>query len=203
MERTKLGRRELNKLLTRERLVVAARELFEESGTFTTVEEIAERAEVSRATFFNYFPSKDDLFAALYAVLFAQLTDVISQLLERDLSTPARIQAVFTDFAGHAVGDSRYLLTFTAELERAATTEQSLTRHEALVEQFRRILEAADVTEVRGDYPRDFLARMVAGVYVGAMRTGWGEQEVAAWTRGFELAGRFAGESVCVPLSRP
>ena len=48
---------------SREMLQDAAFELFlENSYAGTTVEEIAQRAGVSRNTFFNYFPTKSDVF---------------------------------------------------------------------------------------------------------------------------------------------
>lgn len=54
--------RERNRQRTHERIVKAAAELFHEYGyDGTTMDEIAERAEVSRATLFNYFPTKDSL----------------------------------------------------------------------------------------------------------------------------------------------
>lgn len=49
----------------RERLVVAAVDLFTEQGyDATTVAQIAERAGVTRSTFFRYFPDKRDLLVA-------------------------------------------------------------------------------------------------------------------------------------------
>lgn len=55
------GLRERKKRLTRTALHRAALELADELGLeAVTVEAIAERAEVSARTFFNYYPSKDD-----------------------------------------------------------------------------------------------------------------------------------------------
>src|SRR5690625_2861434 len=59
------GRRELNKARTRQALVDATRELAREQGlTQVTVEDITERAGVSRRTFFNYFPNIEAVVAA-------------------------------------------------------------------------------------------------------------------------------------------
>ncbi|MFF8771826.1 TetR/AcrR family transcriptional regulator [Kitasatospora sp. NPDC015120] len=61
-EAAPLGRRERNKLRVRERLYTAALTLFTEQGyDETSIDEIAERADVARGTFFNYFQRKEDL----------------------------------------------------------------------------------------------------------------------------------------------
>jgi AcrR family transcriptional regulator len=57
-----LSRRERKKLETRQALLEAALALFREKGyRATTVEEITERADVAKGTFFNYFASKEAL----------------------------------------------------------------------------------------------------------------------------------------------
>lgn len=192
-----LGRRELNKLQTREALLTAARDAFVENGTFTTVEAIADRAMVSRATFFNYFPSKDELLGALYEELIARMEQAVDELLARDLSTGERIAEVFGDFARRASGPSTFLLAFTAELDRAATLEQVRERGEQLRALMARIVQAGSAAgDVRADYPVDFLAQMVAGMYLAAMQHGWAARGTRGIAEEFDSAGRFAAESI-------
>ena len=54
--------RERNKQRVTQRIIAAAMELFKTRGCQqTTMDDIADKAEISRGTLFNYFPSKDAL----------------------------------------------------------------------------------------------------------------------------------------------
>ena len=72
-----LGRRERRKRATRQALLDAALGLFGERGVYVTrIEDVTDRADVSKGAFYNYFDSK----AALLAALVTQTAD----LLERE-----------------------------------------------------------------------------------------------------------------------
>lgn len=61
-DHSRLGLRERKKIKTREAIREAAYALIEEQGyEATTVEQIADRAEVSPSTVFRYFPAKEDI----------------------------------------------------------------------------------------------------------------------------------------------
>src|SRR3982751_3151799 len=67
----------------RERLVAAAVDLFVEQGyDETTVAQIAERAGITRSTFFRYFPDKRDVLAAGQETLSELLRDGIASAPE-------------------------------------------------------------------------------------------------------------------------
>jgi TetR/AcrR family transcriptional regulator, cholesterol catabolism regulator len=70
------GRRERNKLQVYRRIREAAVVLFRRQGyEATTVEQIAERADVAKGTVFNYFPRKEALLEALAADAHVRLLD--------------------------------------------------------------------------------------------------------------------------------
>ncbi|PRX96350.1 TetR/AcrR family transcriptional regulator [Allonocardiopsis opalescens] len=76
---TESGLRERKKRETRRAIVAAALRLFEAKGyEATTVPEIAAAAGVSRATFFNYFPSKEDVVFADRALRVELLADALA-----------------------------------------------------------------------------------------------------------------------------
>lgn len=70
----------MNAIMTnRERLLLAARELFLEQGYDTSVDAIIGRAAVARQTFYNHFKNKDSLFAE---VIRALCLDIVAPLTE-------------------------------------------------------------------------------------------------------------------------
>ena len=77
------NRRERRIIETRRAIVESARELFERNGyTETTVDQIAEAADVAPRTFFRYFPTKEML-------LFADFDEVRASMLDRLEASPA------------------------------------------------------------------------------------------------------------------
>jgi AcrR family transcriptional regulator len=75
---TAAPRRERKKQEARRRIYEAAFALFLEKGyDATTVEEIAERADVAKGTVFNYFPRKTTFLAALAAHWTGQIEDAL------------------------------------------------------------------------------------------------------------------------------
>src|SRR6267378_2883002 len=76
--------RERKKLRTRRALADAALRLFTEKGfDATTLEDVAEEAEVSKSTFFRFFPAKEAAAIEAEAELW---TAYLTALAERELS---------------------------------------------------------------------------------------------------------------------
>jgi AcrR family transcriptional regulator len=72
------GLRERKRRETRDRITQAAMALFLEQGfDATTVDEIATDANVSKRSFFDYFPTKEDVVAAWQDAFSATLTDAV------------------------------------------------------------------------------------------------------------------------------
>ena len=84
----------MNMIMTnRERLLLAARELFLEQGYDASVDAIISRAEVARQTFYNHFKSKESLFAEVVLDCFL---DVLAPLNEH----PDDLRQSLVNFAG-------------------------------------------------------------------------------------------------------
>jgi AcrR family transcriptional regulator len=75
-----IGLRERKKQRTRETIAGAARELFARQGYHpTTLQEIAEAAEVSTRTIFAYFPSKEDILFSDFPLMKAGLAEALAE----------------------------------------------------------------------------------------------------------------------------
>jgi len=158
------GLRERKKAKTRAAIRAAAMRLFEEQGwAATTVEQIAEAAEVSPSTFFRYFPTKEDvvltddydpaMIAALHAqpaglhpvdAVIAALGEVFGNLTPEAIDAEARRQRLFQsvpELRARALQQTAEVVTMLGE---------ALARRAGLP-------------------PDDFSARVLAGSIVGAM----------------------------------
>jgi AcrR family transcriptional regulator len=100
-----LGLRERKRARTAEQIEEAALELFRAKGyNATTVEDIAESVQISRATVFRYFPAKEDILFARDESDREHLAEVATGHRTAD-SFEAAVRGSVADFARHLVAD--------------------------------------------------------------------------------------------------
>src|ERR1035441_1326919 len=94
-----ISRRERKKLTTKTQLLDAARVLFaEKTVAKTTIEEITEAADVSRATFFNYFQSKNAILQELWVEQISSFGQSIERQIALPITTLDRLRNIFGEF---------------------------------------------------------------------------------------------------------
>jgi AcrR family transcriptional regulator len=158
------GLRERKKARTRASIREHALRLFREEGyQRTTVEKIAEAAEVSPSTFFRYFPTKEDV------VLQDDMDVRLLEALERqppELGAVAAVRAAARQmFASYTAADMEVLRETTA-----LTLTVPEIRARALDEFARTIGAVAEALAKRADRPADDLAvRTAAGAIIGVI----------------------------------
>jgi AcrR family transcriptional regulator len=158
------GLRERKKARTRAAIREHALRLFREQGyDATTVEQIAEAADVSPSTFFRYFPTKEDV------VLLDEL-DVLAigafEAQPADLSPIAAFRAAARDAFASLGADELARLRETAEL----TLTVPELRARAMDEFGRTIGVIAEAVARRsGRDQDDFAVRILAGAIVGVI----------------------------------
>lgn len=157
------GLRERKKARTRADLQRQALRLFCARGySATTVEEIAAAAEVSRSTFFRYFPTKEDV------VLFDDVDPLMAAAFAAQAPgtplLPALRAALRTAFA-QLSPEKRELEEVRMELARTVPELQTALRerNQLTVEQI-----ADQVALGTGRHPSDLDVQLFAGVLLGA-----------------------------------
>jgi AcrR family transcriptional regulator len=106
----------------RERLVLAAVDLFTEQGyDATTVAQIAERAGVTKSTFFRHFPDKRELLVAGQQTLSQLLTEGITEAAEA--ATPLEAVAAGLERASSTMGPMNRELAPRVKAAVAANVE--------------------------------------------------------------------------------
>jgi AcrR family transcriptional regulator len=163
-EKPRLGLRERKKAKTRAAIQHEALRLFREQGyEETTIEQIADAAEVSQSTFYRYFPTKEDV------VLWDEFDELLIEAFERQPSQLTPIQAMRGAF--RAVFDGltpeqwdeqrqRFGLVIAVPELRAATANQIIDT----------IGVAAEAIGGRVGRPADdFAVRTIAGAVIGVV----------------------------------
>ncbi|MBL7254123.1 TetR/AcrR family transcriptional regulator [Paractinoplanes lichenicola] len=142
-------------------LLAAARDAFAENGTEASLEDIARRAGVGIGTLYRNFPTRQDLFEAVYVDEVDQLAAVAAAVADLP---PWEALTTWLDRFVDYVGTKRALveaLNRDSEMFRACRA----TMYEAGEPLFER---AKDAGEVRADASFDDMLRMVSGVTSGA-----------------------------------
>lgn len=125
-----LSRRERKKVDTRRRIFEAAVALFREKGfEATTVDEITERADVGRGTFFNYFPKKESVLAWLSEEKLLVAEANLSELLDSPNTAREKLVHLYCTAASVYEADlglARYV--FTEWLKRGFAPTQDVER---------------------------------------------------------------------------
>ena len=157
-----VGLRERKKARTRASIREHALRLFREQGYHaTTVEQIAEAAEISPSTFFRYFPTKEDV------VIQDDMDAITIAAYERQ---PAELSPIA---AFRAAWAETYEVLTEEEIARleetgAMTTEIPELRARAVDELTRTIDDTAEATARRtGRDPSDFAVRTLVRAGIG------------------------------------
>jgi AcrR family transcriptional regulator len=159
-----LGLRERKKIKTRQAIRREALRLFDTNGyAATTVEQIADAAEVSPSTFFRYFPSKESLLLA---------DDLDPLVLEAFKAQPPDLspgQAIRRAYAATMAGLSPEQLEFENTRQRLIFSIPELGA--ALYDEYYRTVNvmAEAIGHRIGRPAGDFEVRVFVGAMVGAM----------------------------------
>jgi len=165
-----LTRRERKKEETRRRIFETAIALFRDQGfEQTTVDEITEKADVGRGTFFNYFPRKESVLAYLSEERVALAEENAAVLLEDRASANDKLLDIYSFAASAYLKDrelSRYV--FNEWMQRAfqPTQEAGQRWHKLVVAVIEQGQAAGDL---RADVQPVVMESLLSSVYISTL----------------------------------
>jgi AcrR family transcriptional regulator len=194
----KPGRRERRSQELRDRIYQAAQALFLEYGfAATTVNQIAEAADVAQATFFNHFQSKAAILGAMTEEVFAQLESLMSEELSRPGTPQERIRRFARRVADETLAVRGLAKDVLLELHQIGVQSGDVAPILAgMREPFERMLrEGQQERTVRDDFEADFLAEFVIGA-LNTTFTNWLIQTDYPLSSRLELAASLLVEAI-------
>jgi len=199
-----LGRRERRKQLLRQHIFDIAVGLLTDRGfEATTVEQIAQAADIAPATFFNHFQNKQAVLIEMTNVVIAHLQGLLDQELERDADIRTRLVG-FARAAAADIGQARSIarevvLTVVRSESEGAEAPYLLRVHQPFADLLR---EGQQRGEVRDDLDADFLAQMLVGM-LNATVTSWLGRPDYPIEKEICQAAEFAWQAIQAPSPGP
>lgn len=176
IEMQDLSRRERERLVRRNAMIVAASEAFAEKGfADATLEEIAQRAEFGKGTLYNYFPGgKQEILLAVFEQLYSELHAVIDRTfnVESDHSFEERLEEFFFECFEFFIERLSLFLVLMREAHRLGFSEEPAARA-FFRDQRRRSLEALSAPIQRaidGGELRDISPAMFANMILTSVK---------------------------------
>lgn len=164
-----------------ERMLDAARALFAESGSLTTMEAVAERAGVGKGTAYRSFPNRDALVAAVAVRQYAEVRSLVDALVEQEPDPGTCFAAVVRALFDYNRRNSLYV-----EIDRLASPPPVVRAAQANVR--RPIMELVERCRRAGVVRDDVVADDLFHLTI-AYTLAFGRRPISArqWRRAAEL----------------
>ena len=158
-------RRERKKDATRKSIISSATALFREKGYHkTSMDEIAEKVDVSKATLYNYFPDKGSILIAYFQSIVADYGNQMKPSFRNDEGIRAKLESLL-DFKNHFFGNDIELTANYLKYRLQTIFDKDLFDNpdrsglENLVLEL--VVAAQENGELRSDIPPLVLARVL------------------------------------------
>ena len=175
----KQSRRELNKIQCRSRILKMSRRLFTAKGyENTTMEDIAEASEVSKATLYNYFSSKENLLLGIVEAALEEIRQLVTVELFQEPDSVEKIRQVLETLA---VDSIRYI-TLTRRIFYLNVSEGNAL-HVTRLELLEILRQLVDEARERGQLRRDLTAEELVDAFMGVyLVTQFGWEDIGQYT---------------------
>jgi len=165
-----VSRRERKKEETRHRIFHAAIDLFRERGfENTTVDEITEKADVAKGTFFNYFPRKEAVLAFLSETRLLAVEENAAAMLAESRPVREKLLDMYSSAATAYEEDrelSRFVLIELMTRAFSPSEEVAVRWHEQIV---RMIRQGQENGELRTELEPVRVESVLTGLYYATL----------------------------------
>lgn len=147
-------------------------ELFKAQGCeHTTMDDIADKAEISRGTLFNYFPSKDALLLPWGQEILEQcIWPKLTAYLDTQPSTIQVLQQLFTDMSENVLAAPDIVRAFVGEALKPKNKTHAERARTGMLDVFVQILRYGQGRgEVRTDIPLEDLSNYLSSLQTGLL----------------------------------
>lgn len=194
------GLRSRKKREMRERLVVCARTLFSAHGfESTTIEAIANMANVSKPTVFNYFASKAALLHELVLRADKGFAQVVDQVMEDNVGAVQQLENFFLGLAVLTRQNPALTRLLMVEAVKSMDTEDNVALPHRFIRTekalIRLLREGVKKGEVRDDYSVQLLAQLTIGAYTNILLLWLADSEYKVELK-LKQSARFLGEAM-------
>ncbi len=175
--------RERKKLQTRSAIIKRAVELFNSQGFYnTSIDDIADAADVSRGTFFNYFGYKEAVIVEFGRDLMISLTEQVDEQIKENVNAERIIYRVWLEVRSllEEYGEAVVVLShelLNPDVERAARAAQAFT----LAELIAKIAGTGQQSgRFRGGLDANLFGQLVANLIIVSVATQYRTNDMAA-----------------------
>ena len=155
----------------RERLLEAAAKVFSAGGAQASLEAVAREAGVGIGTLYRHFPTREDLFEAVYR----HEVDLLGDLAEQLARDCAPVEALKTWFQANVrlVAAKRGMIE-GLQLAGYGSSELKAYSYERMIGAIRLLLDrAVKAGEIRDDVPAEDLWRALIGIFYAQSTPDW------------------------------
>jgi AcrR family transcriptional regulator len=147
----------------RAKVLAAAAELFASQGYETTsVQQVVDRAGVTKGALYHYFPTKEALLIEMYRSVFAQRQAALDAIIARELEPATTLRAIIDDLVVGTLAMAHAPAAINRELSR---------------------VDAERIAPLRADWQRyqDTVRKVIRDAQVAGVFRGRTSPEVASW----------------------
>jgi AcrR family transcriptional regulator len=135
------SRKQREKEFRKKVIVEAAREIFSKKGyDGTTIDEVAEKAELAKATLYKIFPTKEELYLGVVTEVFREINELASESMGGTGTAREKFSLFVKRLIDHFIDHADFLRLLMREFSKINTTGWKDSPHYAIHMELNKIL---------------------------------------------------------------